>query len=175
MYERHGLIPSDYTERPVYQTEHSLDLQCALDADTSMIHDMLSLPASDNGSALQFAESINGGGIRIVREFSYHHAVHKEVVSLQVEYETRPIYKSETYSITIDVYPESSYTTDAGIKTSYLLHSNSEHITSSYVRSINLEQGGYYKDRRMTVYDAQQLFNELTEFSIRACHSVETE
>jgi hypothetical protein len=163
MYEQHGLIPSDYTERPIYQTERSLDLQCLLDLDTGIIDDMLRLPASESNPERH--EPIDGGE-KISREFSYYHPQHQEMMALQVEYESRPAYKTETYSIAIDAYPEASYTTDAALTTYYVLHMNSGHITSAYIQSINLESGGYYSDRKMSVYDARQLFSELTEFSV---------
>lgn len=172
MYE-HGLIPSDYTERPIYQTERSLDLQCELELDIDMVDDMLRLPSSGDNTIRH--EAIKAGGIKIFREFSYDHPQHQEVVSLRIEYESRPAYKSETYSIAVDAYPQTSYTSDAALTTYYVLQKNSEKVTSAQIQSINLEYGGHYRERDMTVYDARQLFNELAEFSVVTCQSLSAE
>lgn len=172
MYE-YGLIPSDYTERPIYQTERSLELQHELAISSDIVDDMLRLPKNDNNTIHH--RSIDGGGCRIFREFSYHHPRHQEVISLRIEYEARPRYKSETYSIAVDTYAEASCMAEVALTTHYILHKSADQITSATIQSINLEDGGYYTERDMALYDARQLFNELAEFSVAACQSLENE
>jgi hypothetical protein len=172
MYE-HGLIPSDYTERPIYQTERSLELQHELCISADLIDDMLRLPKHDDNTLRH--SSIEGGGCRIMREFNYYHPQHQEVVVLRIDYESRPLYKSETYSVALDTYAQTSYVNETALTTHYVLHKNADTITSAGIQSLDLEQGGYYAERAMTVYDARQLFNELAEFSVTACQSLSNE
>lgn len=173
MYE-HGLTPSDYTERPIYQAERSLELQHELEIGCDMADDMLRLPHS--GSISQYYETIQEGGSRLLRKFTYTHPEHEEAISLRIEYETRPARKSEVYSISVDVqsqkgdeYAENTLTTH------YVLQKNADIVTSAFIQTANLEKGGLYADRRMTVYDARQMFNELVEFSVVACQHLESE
>lgn len=172
MYE-HGLIPSDYTERPIYQTERTLELQHELDISCDMADDMLRLPF--HSSTGLHHETIKGGGVRLSRDFSYHHPQYCELISLHLEYETHPVYKSEIYSIAVGIRPQDSPMMDAVLATQYVLQKNAEKVTSAFIQSDNLEHGGQYGDRRMTVYDARQLFNELAEFSVAACLNMESE
>lgn len=172
MYE-HGLIPSDYTERPVYQTERSLELQHQLVMSCDMIDDMLRLPQTD-GNTLRH-KPVRGGGVAVFREMSYYHPEHQEVMALGIEYESRPRHMSETYSLAVDACPQATYTTESALTTQYILHKSADMIVSAHIRSIDLENGGYYDERAMTVYDARQLFNELVEFSVVARESLSAE
>jgi hypothetical protein len=172
MYE-HGLIPSDYTERPVYQTERTLELQYELTIGCDMADEMLRMPQND-ATRLR-VETIKGGGVRMLRTFSYVHPQYQEVVSLHMEYETRPVYKSEIYSIAVDVRPQTAGIVEGEVTTLYTVQKNAEMVTSAFIQSMDVEHGDYYPDRRMTVYDARQLFNELAEFSVMACLNREQE
>jgi hypothetical protein len=169
----HGLIPSDYTERPIYQTERSLELQHNLEIGCDMADDMLRLPYSDSVS--QYHETIKDGGSRLSRKFAYVHPGHQEEISLNIEYETRPAYKSEVYSISVDAASKVSDSNEGSFSTYYVLQKNAGTVTSAFIQTVNLEKGGHYADRRMTVYDARQMFNELVEFSVVACQYLESE
>jgi hypothetical protein len=172
MYE-YGLIPSDYTERPIYQTERSLELQHELEIGCDMADDMLRLP--HNGCISEYHEDIEDGGSRFTREFTYIHPQHRENVLLRIEYETRPTYKSEVYSIAVDARSQINDDPDNTLTTHYVLQKNADMVTSAFIQTVDLEKGGYYNDRRMTVYDARQMFNELAEFSVVTCQYLDNE
>lgn len=172
MYE-HGLIPSDYTERPIYQTERSLELQHELEIGCDLADDLLRLPYGD--SSRQHYETIKGGGVRLFREFRYNHLHHQESVSMRIEYEARPVYKSEIYSVAVDASPQVAEWGQTRMTTHYVLQKNAGTVTSAFIQTVDLEKGGHYPDRRMSVYDARQMFNELVEFSIVACQHLENE
>lgn len=159
MYE-HGLIPSDYTERPLYQTENSIERRHELSFCNEIIDDMLQMPVEPGAT---YTAQALASGVEVVRTFNYNHPVHQEDTELKIIYQRSARDQSEAYEVIVDTSIRTLASSAAATSSHYLLHKNADCITTACLRTIDLEHGGMYDERDMTLYDVECLFNELAE------------